>query len=222
MSQINFLPTSYLERAASARRRPLNFLAIGITAAALAGVWVLSDRSSALASRAQVLSHELTLVENQQQAADDLRSEIAQLQQQRMLAREITPPVSTAQVLATLSDIMPPSVKLTSLQVVAHRPEPARPEGTTTPRRRASATTPPDAAWLELSVVGIAPAQQDIVQLTRALTDHPLFTHVRPRSSGTTQTDRFEARTFHIVVRVDLDREFVPAPAAQTDAGDQR
>lgn len=226
MSQINFLPASYRERAESARRRPLNFLAIGITAAALAGVWVLGDRSSVLAHQADTLSHELTLVENEQAAANDLRRQIAQVQRDRALAREISQPVTTAQVLATLAEVMPPSVKLTSVQVVAHRPEPAKP---TAPVAAGSQSTDtPDAprthepVWLELSVMGIAPTQQDIVQLTAALTHHPLFTQVRPRSSGATQTDRFEARTFHLALRIDLDREFVPADPAPAETGAQR
>ena len=215
MSQINFLPASYRDRAESARRRPLNFLTIGITAAALTGVWVLGDRSSVLANRAEVLNHEITMAENAQQVADDLRMEIVDLQQQRMLAREISQPVTTAQVLATLTQVMPTSVKLTSVQVVAHRPEPAKPEGATTSNRTAK---PDEPAWLEISVMGLAPEQQDIVQLPRALTNHPLFTQVRPRSSGNTRTDRFEARTFHLVLRVELEREFVPAATAQGDS----
>lgn len=216
MSTINFLPEQYLDQAERNRRRPMNFMAIGITAVALAGVWVLGDRSEALASRAKHLETQLHESEQARQEAGNIRAEIAELQSRREIAREISQPVTTAQVLATIAQVTPEPIKLTNLEVVAHRPDP-RP----IPKPDAGAPEQSPVAqptWLEITIMGLAPGQDDVVDLTRALSDHPLFTQVRPRSSGVATLRRYEAREFLIVLRVDLDREFIPTPAQGGEA----
>ena len=209
MNSINFLPSRYLELAERSKRRPLNFIAIGITAVALVGAWVLSDRSAALAQRGEQLQTQLHAAEQEVAQANAIRSEIASIEAQREIAREIGQPISTAQVLATLAQVAPPSIKLVDLQISGHRPTPALPA---LPDADPDAPQPEpvfEPTWLEISLRGIAPEQADIVELTRALSDHPLFSQVRLRSSGVAQSEHIEARHFVIALRIDLDREFV-------------
>lgn len=221
MNHINFLPERYIELAQRSRRRPMNFLAIGITVLALAGAWVLGDRSQALAQRTQQLQAELDQRATANTAADALRREIAEVQAQREIAREISQPVSTAQVLATLAQVAPSAIKVTDLQIVAHRPTPNKP--VTEEQGDAPVEAPAfEPTWLEVTLSGIAPEQADIVALTRALSEHPLFTQVRLRSSGVAQSEYFEARTFALDIRIDLDREFEPSATqgGETHASD--
>ncbi|XAM01088.1 PilN domain-containing protein [Phycisphaeraceae bacterium D3-23] len=211
MNSINFLPERYVELAERSRRRPMNFIAIGITAVALVGTWVLSDRSQAVAHRAEQLEARVHVIEAENAQADTIRKEIADIQVEREIAREIGQPVSAAQVLATIAQVAPPAIKLTDLQVIAHRPTPAKPATADADDR-----PPPEykfePTWFEVSLVGVAPEQNDIVELTRALSEHPLFTQVRLRASGNAQAEHFEARSFVIAIRIDLDREFVTHP----------
>ncbi|MEM9415533.1 MAG: PilN domain-containing protein [Planctomycetota bacterium] len=215
MSDINFLPSRYVELAERSRRRPMNFLAIGITAIALVGVWILSDRSTALAYRPQILQAELDQRASAKAEADALRSEMSSIQAQRVIAREISQPVSAAQVLATVAQITPHAIKLTDLELVAYHPTPRKAE--TQPHESAHAAAEPEyePTWLKLTLSGVAPEQADIVALTRAFSEHPLFTQVRLRSSGVVQSEYIEARAFAIDISIDLDREFVPAASQE-------
>lgn len=208
MNSINFLPDQFMEHAERTRRRPMNFLAIGVTAVALSTVWVFGGRAEVLASRADSLETQIRMAEQQRQQADAIRAEIVELESRHEIARELSPPVTTAHVLATIAQVAPEPIKLTNLQVIAHRPDPRPIPLAEQTRRDTNTDTRP--AWLEVTLMGIAPGQSDIVELTRALSEHPLFTQVRPRSSGVATLRRYEARDFLIVLRVDLDREIVP------------
>ena len=205
MNSINFLPERYVERVERSRRRPMNFIAIGMTAVVLVGAWVLSDRSQALAHRAEQLESKMHVIEAENAQANTIHKEIFDIQIEREIAREIGQPVSAAQVLATIAQVAPSAIKLNDLQVVAHRPTPAKPaeQDAHLPEFKFEPT------WLEVSLMGVAPEQDDIVELTRALSEHPLFTQVRLRASGKAQAEHFEARSFVIAIRIDLDREFV-------------
>jgi hypothetical protein len=206
MNQINFLPDSYIEQAQLARRRPVNLIAVVLTAAALGGAWLLGDRSEALAHRAEQLQGQVAELESAKQQARAIERQIADTRARHAIVREINPPVTTAQVLATLARLAPEPVKLTNLQLVAHRADPAPvPTGDGNPPAPAEARS----NWLEVSIMGVAPDQATVVDLTEALTDHPLFTKVRPRSSGVTTAGPYQAREFLIVARIDLDRTFV-------------
>ncbi|MFI4859735.1 MAG: PilN domain-containing protein [Phycisphaerales bacterium JB063] len=208
MNSINFLPERYVELAERSRRRPMNFLAIGITAIALVGVWVLSDRSDALASQAMQLETKLHGIEIENDEADKIRRDIAGLHEQQAIHREIGQSVTTAQVLATIAQVAPAAIKLTDLQLVAHRATPA-PRADPDPEARPQPKPKHEPAWLEVTLTGVAPEQDDIVALTRALSEHPLFTQVRLRASGNARAQRYEARTFLIELRIDLEREFI-------------
>ncbi len=206
MNQINFLPDSYIEQTQLARRRPANLIAVVLTAAALGGAWLLGDRSEALANRAEQLRGQVAELESAKQEARAIEQQIADTRARHAIVREINQPVTTAQVLATLAQLTPEPVKLTNLQLIAHRADPA-PVPTGEENNPAPAEAQPN--WLEVSIMGVAPDQATVVNLTEALTDHPLFTQVRPRSSGVTTAGPYQAREFLIVARIDLDRTFV-------------
>lgn len=206
MSSINFLPDSYIQQTQVARRRPVNLCAVVLTAAALAGAWLLGDRSEALADRAEHLQGQVAELEATRQHAEAIQREIAETRARHEVVREINQPVTASQVIAAISAVSPEAVKLTNLQVIAHRATPAPvPTGEDTPAPQAD--TEPN--WLEVSLMGVAPDQATVNTLTRALSEHPLFTQVRPRSSGVTTAGLYQAREFLIVVRIDLDRTFV-------------
>lgn len=208
MNQINFLPDSYIEQTQLARRRPVNLIAVLLTGIALAGAWMLGDRSEALATRAEQLRGQVAELESARQEARSIQHQIDDTREHHAIVREINQPVTTAQVIATLAQLAPESIKLTNLQLIAHRADPAPvPTGDDD---RDAAPSKPKPNWLEVSIMGVAPDQATVVDLTEALTEHPLFTQVRPRSSGVTTAGPYQAREFLIVTRIDLDRTFVP------------
>ena len=220
MNQINFLPASYQETVSRRRRQPRNFLAVLITATVLAGVWQFTPQSDALGFRADDLEQLLVEADERDAQAADIKRQLAAIQAQYAIAREISQPVSTTQVLAAIAQVAPTDVKLTNVQLVAHRPKPA-----------AAITHGDDAAgvgaadgdhafvpsYLEITLNGIAPNERDVVAFIRTLNEHPIFSRVRSRSTSGVQTPRVIGCAFEISLRVDLDREFVPASQSQED-----
>ena len=207
MNPINFLPDHYVAQSQRVKRRPVNIVAIAITLLALAGAWLLGDRSEALAQRAEQLNAQTREVEQAKQEALSVQSQTELTRARHEIVREISPPLTAAQVIATIAQVAPEAIKLTGLQVIAHRrdPAPVSAEGDT-PAAPSDADNP---AWLEVTLAGLAPDQETVITLTRALTEHPLFTRVMPRSSGATSTQQYQAREFLIKARLDLDCEFV-------------
>jgi len=218
MNQINFLPASYQDSVLRRRRQPRNFIAVLITATALVGVWQFTPRSEALGHRADELEMQLVEVDELEAQAAKIKQELTAVQTRRAIAREISQPVSATQVLATIAQVAPTDVKLTNVQLVAHRPMPAaaivQSEGDSG-GGAGDAEVKSVPSYLEITLNGIAPNEREVVAFIRTLNDHPLFSRVRSRSTGRIQTSRVIACEFEITLRVDLDREFVPTQQSQ-------
>lgn len=220
MNQINFLPASYRESVSRRRRMPQNFIAVLVTATVLVGVWQVTPNSEALAGRADELEMRLAENEGSYAEATDLKQQLEHIEARRAIAREIGQPVSTAQVLAAIAQVAPIDTKLTSIELVAHRPAPRPAAGGGPAGPVGSGDQASEPAYLEITIDGIAPAERDVVAFIRALSDHPLFSQVRLRRTGATQTRQVHARDFEVTLRVELERRFVPThnPPEDRDA----
>lgn len=216
MNEINFLPETFRRNHRRQRRRPIEFLLIAATMAALAGLWLsTSGPDSALAVQAEQLDQSLEAIAQLQSEEQRLASERSDLQRKLMTARETYQPITATQIVSRLSRLTPEPIRLTSVEFQVDRPEPermAKPQTTQTkvvgevPTRQ-----PAEPNLMRISIAGHAPSDEQLVTMIRRLDADPVFTSVALRGSRQDQTKTHFVRVFHLDVQIDLDRRFVEA-----------
>ena len=220
MSQINFLPESFRRNRRRMQRRPLEFAAIALTLVGLIALWTQSNGPDrALASRAAEIEQGLQAIQTLEQQHDKLERDRSALQRKLIVARETYQPIHVTHVLARLSAMAPRPVRLVNFEIVTERPEPeARAEDTTHKTRRRVVGRAKDQdkqadqpSTMRIYMTGLAPSDDEVVELIRSIQQDPVFTSVAMRSSRSIQTKTHAAREFSLEVAIDLDRRFVPA-----------
>jgi len=209
MSQINFLPPEFQTDLLQRRRRPKQVASVAVTVLSLAGVWFLSQNTGALATESEQLSAQLSREQDKSATAAQLRGQLEQIMSQREIAREICPPVGTREVLAVISQLTPTSIKINELTLDNNHPAPPPLMQDDKPRRSDNASSNTTPTQYEIDLRGFAPDQADIVEMIRLLSEHPLFTDVRHRTSQAVTYDQYIAHKFHVVATIDLNRQFV-------------
>jgi Tfp pilus assembly protein PilN len=212
MTQVNFLPASFLERRAG-RRRTWRQCALVLAVAACTGVWVWrrQDGLNALETQLQTMNRQLAGDADQRGQAADLEARCQALDRQLRTRQELEQPVQATAVAATLARLMPPSIGLTSLTLVAPRPTPAPKAEDDKPRPEAGEAARPAPELLRVELVGIAPEDVEVADFVGRLTQCPLFTDVKMLYSRALQTPDLQGRQFRIELAVPLDRRYTPA-----------
>ena len=218
MNQINFLPDSFQKIRRRRQRRPVEFAVIVLTAVGLVGLWWMTGGPDpTLANQAAEIDQALLRIEQKQEEGARLEQERARLTGKLLIARETYQPIQTTEILARLSALTPEAVRLVEFELVAERPAPEALPGEKRGKRRVvssagdkRATKPREPNRMKLSLTGLAPTDNEIVQLIRKLEHDPVFSAVSLRNSRMTKTKTHFAREFKLDLEIDLDRRFVP------------
>lgn len=221
MSQINFLPESFMRAHRRQQRRPAEFVVIAGTLVALAGLWLsTSGPDSALANQAEQLDHSLEEIAQLRVEQDRLFQERSDLQRKLLIARETYQPISATQVISRLSQLAPEPVRFVRVEMDVDRPEP---ESVTEPsgNRKVVGKTPNKPIQpnlMKITITGHAPSDEQLVSLIRSMDADPVFTSVALRNSRQDKTKTHFVRAFRMDAVIDLDRRFVDVKGGETDA----
>ncbi len=213
MSQINFLPETFRRQMEMRRRKYRHMLLLALFAVCLVG-WGVVERGRNIGPRDYALSLEQQVKAAREQMSElvKLRTEQQLLLRQVELQRELSQPITHTQVIAVLSQILPPSVTLTDLQVSTHRPPPQPLEDPgkkkRTSSRKTTTTTDPVEDYLQIELQAVAPDDLTVANVIGDLADHKLFEQVTMKYSRPTQRQEIDARQFRLSMRVRLDRKF--------------
>jgi Tfp pilus assembly protein PilN len=214
MNQINFLPADFVEEQVRHHRIYREAVWVAVTLLAIGG-WCVSSRGSldSLGSYASALQQEAAAVREQVSEMTKLQLQQKTLLHQVRIQRELLQPLNTTAVLATISELMSPSMALTSLELTGTRPVPApRPPNdprTGEPLKVAPKPKPPQ--MLRLELVCLAPSDVDVANFVGRLSDHAMFTNVKMLYSRATVVSDLQAREFRIEMDVPLARDYSPA-----------
>lgn len=221
MNDINFLPPVFVEEQVRHHRVYREFVWVGVTLLVIVG-WYASSRGSldSLESYANALRDEATAVRDQVSEMEKLKIQQKSLLHQVKIQRELTQPINTTSVLATLAKLMSPSMALTSLEVQGTRPVPAP----APPKLKEGEVPPPpkpvQRQILRLEFVGLAPSDVEVANFVGRLSDHPLFTNVKMIYSRATVVAELQAREFRIELEVPLDRDYKVAEGKEVALAD--
>ncbi|MEM9022019.1 MAG: hypothetical protein AAGC44_15795 [Planctomycetota bacterium] len=220
MNQINFLPEAFHRARRRQQRRPVEFLVIGLTMIALAGLYLsTSGPDSALAVQSDRLDQGLEEVAQLQAEQDRLVMERSALERKLMTARETYQPITATQVLSRISALAPESIRLVNAELSTERPTPeARPKPNANTKTVGQNDRVPDPNLMRITVAGYAPTDEQLVTLIRRLDGDPVFTSVALRGSRLDQTETHFVRVFHLDVVIDLDRRFMDVEGGEPDA----
>ncbi|MFN3168522.1 MAG: PilN domain-containing protein [Phycisphaeraceae bacterium] len=227
MSQINFLPDSFLRHRRRQERRPVEFGVILATAGLLVLLWLyFSGPDAALARQAEQLDQEIERYNQLQAEQQRLEQQRAQLTRKLLIARETYQPIQTTQVLARLSELTPEPVRLVRFELSAQRPDPeAAPNADQRNKRQVRSRgekqqdAPREPNRMRISLTGLAPTDDEIVVLIERLERDPVFSRVTLRNSRMTKTKTHFAREFSLELEIDLDRRFVHGDAGAITPG---
>lgn len=220
MSQVNFLPATFVNQAKARRRQYRHMVMLGLFAVLLVG-WGFAERGRNVrpAMRAADLESQVQAARDQMSEFVKLRNERDALVQQDRIKNELVQPILHTQVIAALDRHMHESIGLTSLQIKTLRPPPKAIETARGGKSRAKKTEKETRAadQLELEIEAIAPDDMQIANLIGALSEDPLFDLVTLKYSKTAQVREMEGRQFRMSMRVRLDRRFEEEEARHAD-----
>ncbi|MEM9348585.1 MAG: hypothetical protein AAGB26_18610 [Planctomycetota bacterium] len=220
MSQINFLPEMFHRSRRRQQRRPAEFLVIGMTMIALAGLYIsTSGPDSALAVQSDQLDQSLEEVAQLRAEQDRLVIERSALERKLMTARETYQPITATQVLSRISALAPESIRLVNAELSTERPTPEiKPDPNAKTKTVGKDDQPLDPNLMRITITGHAPTDEQLVTLIRRLDSDPVFTSVALRGSRLDKTETHFVRVFHLDVVIDLDRRFMGVEGGESDA----
>lgn len=229
MSQINFLPESYLREKRRQNRVMRESMLIAVVALLII-VWYAGTQTRvvSLENLVQAKQQEVQSIASQQTEMAKLDQERSVLMQQLQLERELSQPINHTAVVATLAHIMPRSMALTdmSIQMPAPVPSPrikvsdkSKTSGRNDNRSVAKAPAGPPPV-MRVSVVGLASRDMEIADFVGRLTDHALFGNVKMVFSRSVELkDKMVmAREFRVEMDIRLDRIY-EAPKGMDQGG---
>lgn len=208
-NEIDFLPQSYRFRV----RRGRNRVRILVGAILLTGclmAWWMSERGDIRELRAYAHTVEQELEAAQQQASElgRLRARFMSLTRQAGVRTELAQPVRHTQALAVIAELLPPSVGLVELEILAERPEPLKP-GEEPASRDGDAEDRDEEELLEIELRGMAANDEEVNDTLARLTDHPVFADVTLSYSRDKHRDGLIGREFALSMHIDLQRRYV-------------
>ncbi len=222
MSQINFLPDSFLQHRRRRRSAVRQYALLAVVAAGMIG-WYFSaqNRLERLNDYARSLEELAATTAMQKTQALQLGEREKALVRRVQIQRELSPPIDLSEVIAVITGILPESVALDSLAVTQQPPPIQQPQVSTpsskTKTKSKSKTKPApaptsDQPWhyLNVELRGVAPSGSDMANIVGSLEEHPLFDQVRPGDSRSVERNGFKVSEFAIKFRVPLDRDYQP------------
>mgnify|MGYP005844823809 CR=1 FL=1 len=221
MNQVNFLPETFV-RTRAAKKRRFGHVGIAAMVAAVLGSWWYVENSTLSAIRD--LEHQLEAQVGQ------ARTELTQVQQltaqrkvlmhQDQIRRQLAQPVSHTHVIEMIGQVMPRSITMIDLTMVARRDAlPAAATKTAKPGNAVAVKTTPSDEALLIEFSGLAPNDVEVANLVGALSDNPAFTGVKMLYSRSVTTRGVIGREFRMELQVPLDRDYRPhgdGPKAKT------
>ena len=220
MNEINFLPEQFVREQNRAQRRTRNVFLFAVIAACMFGQVVVHRHS--LSSK----QAEANALEADAAAAQDIKSEIAQLQnrysalnRELTMHRELALPLRYSRVIAALGQSMPPSIALSTMNIDTQLPPPIDRDEKSTKKKKNTAALPLIKPRLSVQMTGLAADDLEVTNFVGALSDHPLFHDVEMHSIKPTKVGTLIGREFSISLRVPLDREYRPAEDDPAFAG---
>lgn len=220
MTQINFLPPSYLGE----RRKQLRVMRESMLIVILAGLII----AWYLGTQARVRSLE-NLVAARQQEVDSVASqmtELGKIEQERealmhqlQLERDLAQPINHSAVVATLAKLMPPTMALTDMSIQMPIPKPPAAKKEESKNSKSSKAAPAEAKaapLMEVSVVGLAASDLEVADFLGGLTSNPLFSGVKLAYSRSVELKDKEVRgrEFRVEMQIRLDRLYVAPQTA--------
>lgn len=208
MKQVNFLPESYV-RTQQRRKRVYRQFSLIVVAAVCFAFWGIGLQADRVHHRRLAEEVESAMVNEKSKldAMASLDKDYQALSRQAELNRELTQPVTFTRVLETLGELTPQEVAMVDLSLVSVRPTP---QATSTKKANKKSDEPekrqPD--LIEVELEALAPSDLSVAKLVSSLSDSPLFTSVKMRSSRTVEQDGYYVRRFRLTAVIDLDREF--------------
>lgn len=212
MTQVDFLPESY-HRARQRRGRLTRQIAlVGVIAGCLVAATVgMKAHGVSQARTAERLEATVASERTAIGVITGLDHERKALLKTFDLKRELEPPVTYSQVLASLGHVLPEGIAVTELSMMSVRPKP-EPLADKNPAGRKKTASDQDGVrephLIGIELQGLAPDDLSVALLVSALDEHPMFGRVTMRSSEGLNTQGLMAREFSLTATVDLDREF--------------
>jgi len=210
MSQINFLPESFVQDMERRARRTRHIALIVCVLLCMAGWWLGSFQQVRSQSKlADALDQQIQTAEEQKLEMAKLQSRRELLVHQLKVQRELAQTLEHTAVLATIADMMPSSMGMTALAMTTTGMD-AKPARSTTRNRKGKAgnnrTSEPPSILLELQ--GIAENDVQVADFVGALADHVMFEDVKMIYARQAEYGSVIAREFRMELRVPLDREY--------------
>ena len=228
MSQINFLPESFLRERRRQHRVMRESMLIAVVALLII-VWYAGTQTRVVALEylVEAKHQEIESIASQQTEMARLDMERGVLMRQLQLERELSQPINHTAMVATLARIMPKSMALTDMSVQMPEPVPS-PRLTKAEREKAAERSavkrkdgpPPPTPVMRVSVVGLAAKDMEIADFIGQLTDHSLFSNVKMVFSRSVELKdkKVMAREFRVEMQIRLDRLY-EAPADSNQGG---
>ena len=228
MSEINFLHSSFVTRRVARRRFVHVAMVCGVLTLLVGGGFVVErGRVRALQEQVRTLESQSGDLAAKKIEVAVLRTQIDKLRKQQRVQWELVQPVSKSQVLATLSEVMPPGVMIRSLVLDQVRPALKTPDVEAGKRRGRNDNAPPvdpRSQQMAIAIGGIGPSGTELTNLIGVLEQHPLFESIKMTDSKSAEADGVLFREFQLKLAVPLNRDYRPSlaeviepPATETD-----
>ena len=217
MSEINFLPESFVREQRRRGHAGREAVLIGVVLLGMAGWGVVSFRHLAqLQVRLQDRKGKATTLDVQTDQHAQLEQQYRSLQAQVALQQELVLPIDATRVIATIGQLMPESLTIAHLSISAPRPKPkktVRADDSGSKKKKKARAVDASAQLMHIELVGVGPSNQEITSFAEELTRHPLFQDVKMLTRSE-QIGNAEASHFEVKMDVPLDRWYVPTAVA--------
>lgn len=207
MSEINFIPESFIRARARARMMLRSALLLACVAAAM-GIWFVLFNSQSHAELDDYLANldaQIVTIMEQNREQSTRRMEHRRLSDEIELRARLRTPLPMTYVLRAIVETMPGSVGLRSVSIFGDPvSSPAQ-----TRRKRASKSLPRPLPPLRVLIEGLAPDDVTIAKIVGGLDKRPAFERVELGFSRPVEGGDLVAREFQITARIPLDRTYV-------------
>lgn len=211
MTEVNFIPASYVLRQ-QRRRSSVRQAALIVVLAALLAMWYTASSRSLgeLGALVENVEREAATAQARVNEINHLREVERELRRDAKTRQELSPTINTVDVVGTVANAMPTSIALRAMDIMSERPVPQK-ASNTDDANPAAGETPRAIEPMKISLVGLAPADVEVADFVGQLTKSPLFHNVKMVYSRPVQTQDVHAREFRIEFEVPLDCDYQPA-----------
>lgn len=222
MSGVNFLPASYLAHKRQ-QRQGVRRLLLCLLIALSMSLWsvAMRDRLSGLEQYARAVEQEADAVRGRVSEVDKQKALKESLTRQLAIQRQLLRPVSTMQVLATLSQVLPESVAVEELEITSPMPQPRQQSQDTEKTQARSVrqveitrkqSVPVVEPVMRVSLTALAPDDSEVARVVGVLSDQAPLRNIKLNYSRAAKSGAMIARQFQLEFEIPLNRRELPAP----------